>query len=297
LFRDGKQLVSPLTGNVQMKSRSGKKSLWSIRMRASGSSDGQKNCKIHRQSGGIHQKSIHISGAENLCTEKEIGGIVSAYTQRALDHPRGRPIEVVITIERISGAPLMIPLLRVSTLPCDSSQEARTITVTILSRLGISQRATRRGIGVVTGKRTMRGAALILSESGVRVEPDTERGIRVSIFGISDETEKNLSRQLAKSGINSTRVKEALFLASKVASCKGIIAELCVSDDPDYTTGYVASRQLGYVRIPYIKREKCMMGGRVFFIEEKADVKHIIEYLETTPVIIGRFGHPPCLCR
>lgn len=257
-------------------------------MRASGSTDGQKNCKIHRPSAGIHQKSIHISGAENLCIEKDMGDIISAYTQRALHHPRGRADEVVITIARISSAPLMIPLLPVSTLPCDSSQEARTVTVTILSRLGISQRAIRRGIGVVTGKRTMRGAALILSESGARVEPNTERGIRVSRLGTSDGTEKSLSRQLAKGGINSTRVKEALIIASKVASCKGIIAELCVSDDPDYTTGYVASRQLGYVRIPCIKTERCMRGGRVFFIEEKADVKHIIEYLETTPVIIGR---------
>jgi 6-carboxyhexanoate--CoA ligase len=271
-----------------MKSRSGRKSLWSIRMRASGLADGQRNCRIHRQLSGIQKKSIHISGAENLCNEKDMGDIVTTYIQRALHHPRGGPDEVVITIERVSSAPRMIPLLPVSTLPSDSSQEARTVTVAILSHLGISQRATRRGIGVVTGKRTMRGAALILSESGARVEPDTRRGIRVSRLGISDETEKSLSRQLARSGINSIRVKEALIIASKVASCRGVIAELCVSDDPGYTTGYVASRQLGYVRIPCIKTERCMRGGRVFFIEEKADVKHIIEYLETMPVIIGR---------
>ncbi len=286
--RDCDQFVSPLAGNIQMKSRSGKKSLWSIRMRASRSVDSQKKYNIHRQSSGIYQKSIHISGAENLCTEKEIGDIISAYTRRALHHPRGRPDEVVITIERITNAPLMIPLLSVSTLPCDSSQEAWKVTVTILSHLGISQKTIRKGIGVVTGKRTMRGAALILSESGARVEPNTERGIRVSRLGISDETEKSLSRQLAKGGINSTTVKEALILASKVASCEGIIAELCVSDNPDYTTGYVASQHLGYVRIPCIKTEGSTRGGRVFFIEEKADVKHIVEYLETTPVIIRR---------
>ena len=52
------------------------------------------------------------------------------------------------------------------------------------------------------------------------------------------------------------RVKEALMLASKAASWPDVIAEVCISDDPDYTTGYIASKELGYLRIPNIKRER-----------------------------------------
>jgi 6-carboxyhexanoate--CoA ligase len=66
-----------------------------------------------------------------------------------------------------------------------------------------------------------------------------------------------------------------------------VLAELCISDDPNYTTGYVASRRFGYVRIPCIKRKGSPCGGRVFFIQEEADVKKIVEYLERTPVVMG----------
>ena len=35
-------------------------------------------------------------------------------------------------------------------------------------------------------------------------------------------------------------MREALVLASKVQSAEGIVGELCWSDDPDDTIGYVA---------------------------------------------------------
>jgi 6-carboxyhexanoate--CoA ligase len=133
----------------------------------------------------------------------------------------------------------------------------------------------------------MHGAALVLSESAVRVEPDRQRGVRVSRLGILREAERRLSRRLARKGINTITVKEALVLASKVASCGDVLAELCVSDDPDYTTGYVASRGFGYVRIPNIKHKGSSSGGRVFFTKEGADVTRIVEYLERTPMIVG----------
>ena len=133
----------------------------------------------------------------------------------------------------------------------------------------------------------MSGAALILSESGRRADPDKVRGIRVSRLGITEGAERGLARKLARKGINTAIVKEAIILASKVASCRGVIAELCVSDDPDYTTGYVASRIYGYVRIPHIKPKGSLSGGRVFFVDEMADAKSIIEYLEKRPVLVG----------
>jgi 6-carboxyhexanoate--CoA ligase len=277
-----------ILNNLSTSFKKGENPLWSIRMRASMTVGAQIPYRNHRPPCEVNQGSIHISGAEGIYTEKDIGDIIGAFTQRALHHPRGEPDEVIITIERITDAPLIIPLLYVSTRVCDSLLEARTIAAGLLSHLGITQEAIGKGFGIVTGKRIIRGAALVLAKSGGRVDPEKKRGIRVSRLGISDAAEKGLSRRLARSGIDNTTVKEAIILASKVASCDGIIAELCISDDPDYTTGYVASRQTGYIRIPCIKPEGTMEGGRVFFVEEKADIKGIIEYLERRPVIAGR---------
>ena len=138
----------------------------------------------------------------------------------------------------------------------------------------------------------MRGAALVYAHSGRRVEPDKKRGIRASRLGMSVETESLLSQELEKFKINTLTVKEALVLASKVAACPNIIAELCVSDDPDYTTGYIASRDLGYIRIPHIKKTGSAAGGRVFFLRETADILSVVRYLEKMPVLVTSLS--PC---
>ena len=110
----------------------------------------------------------------------------------------------------------------------------------------------------------------------------------MSRLGITKKASRSLSSGLARRGINTDTVKEALVLASKVASCEGITAELCISDDPDYTTGYVASGRLGYVRIPHIKRIRSRDGGRVFFVREGFGMDEAREYLERFPVLVGK---------
>jgi 6-carboxyhexanoate--CoA ligase len=112
------------------------------------------------------------------------------------------------------------------------------------------------------------------------------RGVRASRLGISKKAELALSASLTRQEINTPTVKEALLLASKVASCNHVVAELCISDDPDYTTGYVASMKLGYVRIPHLKDKGDKEGGRVFFLSDEADISAAIRYLEKTPVIL-----------
>ena len=121
----------------------------------------------------------------------------------------------------------------------------------------------------------------------MRLEPDKDRGIRVTRLGMDKSAGKRLSRTLSTVSLNSATVKEAIVLASKVATCPGVVAEICISDDPDYITGYVASKKLGYLRIPNIKNYGEMHGGRVFFISDDADVEVLMEYLEKTPVLIG----------
>jgi 6-carboxyhexanoate--CoA ligase len=232
------------------------------------------------------RKELHVSGAEGIYDTSEINLVIKKYTDRALSHPRGNPDKIALTIEELKQKPTVISSLPVTTLKCSSYKEASSIAVEMLLSLAVSKKAITKAFKILTAKKTMRGASLITMQSGKRVEPDKERGVRVSRLGIQKTSRSILSRRLSKMDINNDTVKEALTLASKAALHPDIIAEVCISDDPDYTTGYIASKKLGYLRIPNIKNYGDMNGGRVFFIKETSDILGITDYLEKTPVII-----------
>ena len=263
--------------------------MWNIRMRSS------KKAKSQRAESSVKNpdsREIHVSGAEGMYEEKEITKIIREYALRALRHPKGRPDNIVISLEEIKQRPQSIQTLPVSTLTCRSPLQARGLIRKLLNACGISNCAIQTSFAVIDSSNTMRGAALVLSQSGRRKEQDKERGIRASRLGISRYADKILSRNLQGHGINHTTVKEAILLASKIAACREVTAELCISDDPGYTTGYISSKKYGYVRIPHIKKKGDMTGGRVFFIEEHADVGSVAGFLEKTPVLINSVS--PC---
>jgi 6-carboxyhexanoate--CoA ligase len=245
--------------------------------------------KLKTQNKNISE--IHISGAEGIYESSEIFGTVKKYIQRALRHPKGEADRIVITIEDIQEKPESISSLPVSTVTCNTPVEGRKIIKKLLHSIGVSNKAVNTALSILR-KGAMRGAAIITAESGLRLEPDGERGVRASRLGISKSALKRLGAGLSRCGINTEIVREAVILASKVAASRKVIAELCMSDDPDYTTGYVASQRFGYVRVPNIKSVENRSGGRAFFIREAADVEKIIDYLERTPVIIDSIS--PC---
>lgn len=230
---------------------------------------------------------VHVSGAETLSKEEDIITMASSFLLRALCHKKGVPSEIVLTIEKLKEIPSSVALLPVKTLDCPSPGKAKIVIKELLKKEGVSDTSIKKALSLVYSSRTMRGASLIDIKTGRRLEPDKSRGVRVSRLGIEEASEERLSEMLEKLGINTTRVKEALILASKVISCPGIIAELCISDDPDYTTGYVASRVLGYQRIPNIKEKGSLSGGRVFFVKTGSDIGRIIRYLEKRPVVVS----------
>ncbi len=254
--------------------------MWNVRMRASRLVN-----DLDEKSDGI--KEVHISGAEGIFEENEISRAINQYLKRSLSHSRGAPDKIFFTIENVKQNPIKIPFLTITTIQCSTPQEAMELATERLLRLDIEANTIEHALSTISSNTTMRGAALIKMKSGVRADHDIERGVRVSRLGIDKEAEGRLDRKLIKLNINTTRVKEALILASKVAHHKDIIAELCVSDDPDYTTGYMASKEFGYLRIPNIKNYGDMSGGRVFFIKEDTDIPELINYLEKTPAIIG----------
>jgi 6-carboxyhexanoate--CoA ligase len=253
------------------------KNLLSIRMRAS---------KALQKAPNGRQ---HISGAEGLYEAPDIHKVVKSYIERAINHPKGKPDKVIITIEDMKERPKAISALPVATIHCRTPREGKKALTALLQSTGISKRAVDIALGLIK-KGVMRGAAIVAAETGKRLEPDRERGIRVSRLGISKQASRLLSAGLSRQGINTDTVKEALVLASKVISHKDILAELCISDDPDYTTGYVASKRFGYIRISHIKRKGSAEGGRAFFVREGADINAIMDYLEKAPVSISKIS-------
>jgi len=230
---------------------------------------------------------IHISGAEGIYEKSDIQEVVRKYIERALNHPRGKADKIVMTIENIKEKPKTIYALPVATIKNTTPREGKKLARQLLQLTGVSKLAVDRAFELIK-EDGMRGAAIITAEKGKRLEPDKQKGIRVSRLGITKSALKQLSSKLSRHGNNTETVKEALILASKVLSCKHVVAELCVSDDPYYTTGYVASKDLGYLRIPNIKNKGSRSGGRAFFVKEGTDVRGLIEYLERRPIIIGK---------
>ena len=246
--------------------------MWSVRVRAS-------------------RGEIHISGAEGIFDVTEIKDVVGSYIDRVYSHSRGEPDRVVITLEELKESPrplTALPLLTVDTK--DRNNAWVFIERALVDMIGVSPKAYECALEVINSDLTMRGAAIVGINTGSRFDPDPVRGVRASRLGISSAAMKELSEKLNALELNTTVVSEALVLATKVASHEGVVAELCVSDDPDYTTGYVASRKGGYMRVPFIKEEGDHRGGRVIFVSEDTDVDDLISYLQSEPVLVNKIS-------
>jgi 6-carboxyhexanoate--CoA ligase len=232
---------------------------------------------------------MHISGAEGIYEEKDLPLMGKEYVFRAFNNSKGNPDEAIIRIEKLKRRPIVVSSLPVFTLDARDRTGARQKAAELLKSLGVSGKAIYTACRVID-RGGMRGAALIGIVSGKRLEPDMKRGVRASMLGMEKKAARKLEKKLASRGLNHFRIKEALVLASKVAQSPAIVAELGASDDPDYTTGYVASGKIGYIRLPNMKRRGSAAGGRAFFVREGATVEKVIEYLEKTPVMVGKIS-------
>jgi 6-carboxyhexanoate--CoA ligase len=258
------------------------KQLYSIRMHASASGE-------------------HVSGAENLVGADALSESAANLVRRALQHPRGPADQVRVSIDLVEPACLAygtLPPLR--TLEADSVADSRQAALLLLEQAGVTRAAATAAMqqltdGAAPGGGSMRGAMLVDSQTGQRFEPDPARGVRVSRTGLAAELAEHLSAQLAPLGLDNPHVREALVLAGKVAMHPDIVAELCWSDDPDYTAGYVCSRRFGYLRSPHLKPVGETRGGRAFFIRPGCNRETLIAWLETSPLLFNRVGEclPP----
>ncbi len=239
----------------------------------------------------------HLSGAEHLSTADDLEGLAAGMVKRALGHSRGRAEKIQLTIEEVATGQIdYVALPDLHTYLVDDYHLGRRAAAVILRKSGVSPLAIDGAMvtmasGAAPNGRSMRGAMLIDAKSGNRLEPDQARGIRVSRMDLTEKARQELTLGLQALGLDNAHVREALVLAAKVLNTPGIVAELCWSDDPGYTAGYVASAQQGYVRFPHLKPLGDERGGRAFFFASgEHQLPELIDYLQTKPMLFDRIG-------
>jgi 6-carboxyhexanoate--CoA ligase len=250
--------------------------LYSVRMRAAVGGD-------HRLGGQ------HISGAERLIPGWEINTVLASLVERAHNHERGQADFVNIAIEKVDASRVQsLQALPVATITADTYVEGRFCARTLLGHIGIADKIADRAIGLLTDpEHQMRGAVLLDIYTGARLEQDPARGIRATHLDIDYKYRAEFADRLSAAGLHNEHIREALTVATKVCHAPGIIAELCWSDDPGYSAGYVASKKYGYVRFPHLKPIGLARGGRIFFFDPRqGEVAAVVTYLEKQPVLI-----------
>ena len=159
----------------------------------------------------------------------------------------------------------------------------------LLKENDVSEESAQKAIQTLLDlEESMHGAMLFDKDSGERIDDNGIKGVRVT--GIASADISKYKESMKNDGREGLHLEEALILASKIASCKGIVAELCWSDDPSYVIGYVGTKD-NYERIPILKEEGNPIGGRVFFVDSNQlnddyTLDDLIDYLENQIVLI-----------
>lgn len=229
------------------------------------------------------RSGAHVSGAEKIVPSAAVPKTVSALAERALSHSKGTPDFINVKIESACEI-TRLESLPVSTNVTRTAEEGVAKAAELLAGAGITR--IREIMSLFSETYPMRGAMLLDADTLERLEPDRARGVRATYM---DDAE-SLARG---SATGKNHYAEAVVLATKVQNAPGIIGEICVSDDPDYVTGYVATREIGYQRITTIKEKGSPNGGRIFLYRgPREDVAKTIDFLEHARVIVE---HVPAL--
>ncbi len=220
----------------------------------------------------------HTSGAERIVPAKSVPKTAALLAARALGHPKGTPDFVNVKIESQPSGMLRLKSLAVATHETKTAAEGRALAARLLADAGISR--IDEIMARFSETHSLRGAMLLDADTLERLEPDRRRGVRATYMDDASSLEKGTA------GVKN-HYAEAIVLATKVQNAPGIVAEICVSDDPDYVTGYVATREIGYRRITVLKEAGDPNGGRIFLYRGPRDgVAKTVEFLEKTPVLV-----------
>lgn len=242
----------------------------------------------------VHREGRHLSGAEDLVRSEDLAEKLEEFATRFapyanLPEDLGMPARCSITIDPVPAGTLREgTLLPVRRLLSRNEDETRSALPRLFSAL-LPEAASSRVLGfftdVILGSPTRPGA-LLLTADGHPYPGGPPEGVRTTHVGCLPELRSAIDR--AYSLIlppPSHRFSEALILASKVLSSPDILLELCASDDPRYTTGYLASRTTGYIRLPHLKKAGSPLGGRIYVVRNGADLPCLLSFLRSSPLL------------
>ncbi|SDB97526.1 6-carboxyhexanoate--CoA ligase [Shouchella lonarensis] len=243
------------------------------------------NIRMRAAQGGAHELGgKHISGGEQLTTYDQIQQAVNALVEKGLSHSRGNPDFMQLQIEMVNRPVQQTPPLPLTTYDVVSVEAGQAFARARLHHIGIKKEVIEQAYEQAMAQPSMRGALIVDARTGKRLDLEKERGVRVSKM---DWREANFSKWADAHDVpHNPRIKEALTLAAKVSHHPATIAEWCWSDDPDYVTGYVASKDSGYERITKLKEYGNEQGCRIFFIDGTYHVDDYMDYLKEQPILI-----------
>ncbi|MDH4164681.1 MAG: 6-carboxyhexanoate--CoA ligase, partial [Nitrospirota bacterium] len=165
----------------------------------------------------------HLSGAERIVSKPELDQTISELRSRAMSKAQ-EPDRIIITIESLHNMSISrLQALPITTVPSKNVDESRDLAVRKLELAGVSANVAESALalldnGAAASGMNMRGALIMTAGEGKRLEPDRERGVRVSRFDWSTEAQPVIEQQLATAGLGHFRTREALALATKVAN-------------------------------------------------------------------------------
>ncbi|MED1601850.1 6-carboxyhexanoate--CoA ligase [Alkalihalophilus marmarensis] len=243
--------------------------------------------KMRAAQGGSHEQGgRHISGGERIVPYHDLSSCMAELAEKGLNHSRGKPDFMNIQFEQIEEAVKYVSPLPVGSHVVSSVADGQATARSLLTEAGIEPQVIEEAYHVISQLTELRGALFIDVATGQRLDDSKKNGVRVSRMDwrMDDFSCWSNEHQISPN----IRMKEALTLATKVTQHPATIAELCWSDDPDYVTGYVASKKLGYQRISQLKELGQEKGCRIFFVDQSKmkDLDAYINYLTTQPVLI-----------
>lgn len=232
-----------------------------------------------RASKNIEGKDHHISGAERIIDFEDLYETVEALQKRALLHNKGEPDFINIKIEKVHEDEMLhLDALKTTTVEVKTKEEGLQYISDFLKNKNIAN--SMEIVNLLTETSNMRGAVLLDINTFKRLEDNEEKGIRVTYM--------DYDKKMCDTSLNTkNHYFEALALATKVVNGPGIVAELCISDDPDYITGYIATKDDGYIRITKLKEMGSEKGARIFlFNGDEVDLINLKKYLTEQKVIV-----------
>ena len=230
------------------------------------------------------RKGEHVSGAERIVPARDVPALAATLAKRALHHSKGAPDEIHLKAEEAQDM-LHLDALPVKTYVTHTPEEGMACAARLLAATGVAR--IDEIMALFSETYAMRGAMLLDADTLERLEPDRARGVRATYMDAAATT-----AGLVSSAKN--HFAEALVLATKVANAPGIVGEICVSDDPDYVTGYVATKDAGYCRITTVKQKGDPCGGRIFLFRGPRElVPQTIDFLQKRCVLVDCPPPPP----